>query len=291
MAGGGAPELTVVVPCLDAGPLLDEQLDALASQVCDRPWELVLADNGSTDDSRERFLRRASSFASARVVDATRARGTAPAINDGTRSALGAKVVLIDADDVAAPGWLAAMSVALDAHPIVAARFDCVTLNDPATVLARGEPQRDGLMSSYGYLPYAGSGGLGYRRAAFDAVGGFAEELRYLFDVDFCWRAQELGYQLAFVPDAVVRVRFRSSGGDTFRQARGWARIEPMLYRRHASAGMPRSAVRGAARGWARAAVRVGELRDPERRYSYLRALGQRVGRLEGSVRARRVFL
>jgi hypothetical protein len=76
-----------------------------------------------------------------------------------------------------------------------------------------------------------------------------------------------------------------------YRQARNWASVEPLLYRRYRSVGMPRSSLRAAAKGWARAVLRLPELRDPERDAHYLRLLGQRVGRLQGSLQQRVVFL
>src|SRR3954452_16520200 len=48
-----APLLSVVIPCRNAGEHLERQLDALASQETAFPWELVVVDNGSSDDSMQ----------------------------------------------------------------------------------------------------------------------------------------------------------------------------------------------------------------------------------------------
>jgi GT2 family glycosyltransferase len=42
------------------------------------------------------------------------------------------------------------------------------------------------------------------RRAAFDDVGGFVEDVRSGADVDFCWRVQERGWKLEHRPGAVL---------------------------------------------------------------------------------------
>ena len=44
--------LSVIVPCRNAATFIGMQLEALARQRCDRDWEVVVADNGSTDQTR-----------------------------------------------------------------------------------------------------------------------------------------------------------------------------------------------------------------------------------------------
>jgi glycosyltransferase involved in cell wall biosynthesis len=45
--------LSVIIPCLDAGDEITAQLDGLAEETWSEPWEVVVADNGSTDGTRE----------------------------------------------------------------------------------------------------------------------------------------------------------------------------------------------------------------------------------------------
>ena len=47
-----AVRLSVVVPCYQAARTLPALLDSLARQTYRGPWEVVLADNGSTDGGR-----------------------------------------------------------------------------------------------------------------------------------------------------------------------------------------------------------------------------------------------
>jgi glycosyltransferase involved in cell wall biosynthesis len=47
------PPVTVAIPVRDGGPLLADVLDAVAAQEVARPVELLIADSGSTDGSRE----------------------------------------------------------------------------------------------------------------------------------------------------------------------------------------------------------------------------------------------
>lgn len=283
--------LSIVIACLDAAELLPHQLGALAEQGWQGWWELVVADNGSRDGSRAVAATFAERIERLRVLDASQRRGAQFALNAGVRASLGDAILLLDADDQVAPGYLAAMASALAAHELVAARYDCDSLNDETSRRARGAHQHQGLMNSYSFLPYAGSGGLGFQRQVFDRVGGFDERLQWLYDVDLCWRAQEQGFALSFVPAAVVRVRYRDTGRGMYRQARNWGSVEPYLYRRHRSSGMPRPPLAEVLKGWGRLPVRLPELRRPGTRGYYLRNLGLRVGRLRGSLSSRVMFL
>lgn len=46
-------KLSVVIPCYNAAEHIGAQLSALSRQLCHRSWEVVVADNGSTDATIE----------------------------------------------------------------------------------------------------------------------------------------------------------------------------------------------------------------------------------------------
>lgn len=216
------PVLSVIIACLNAERTLGAQLEALASQECPVPWELLLCDNGSTDGSlvvAESFRRRIPGL---RVVDAAAWPGAGPARNLGVRHARGEWVAFCDADDVVAGDWLAAICRALAQHPFVAGRFRGDRLNGARVLRSRPMPQRCALqVSDFGArLPHAGGGNMGIHRDAFLRLGGFDPAVRWLEDTDFSWRAQRDGIPLAFCPDVVVHVRLRR----TFRSmyVQGW---------------------------------------------------------------------
>jgi glycosyltransferase involved in cell wall biosynthesis len=63
--------LGVIIPCLDGSQTIAGQLEALARQECSDPWEIVLADNGSTDGTLDIVRRYQERLPNLRIVDAS----------------------------------------------------------------------------------------------------------------------------------------------------------------------------------------------------------------------------
>lgn len=235
-------KLSVIIPCYNGAETIGAQLEALAGQRWQQPWEVIVADNGSTDDSIKivgSYKRRISNL---RIVDASARRGQPYALNVGVAAAKGEAIALCDADDVVGAGWVAAMGKALSECDGVAGRIDTEKLNPPWIFRAFPHPQRDGLQKvGYPpYLPYGGGCTRGFRRYIPQSIGGFDEGFRYLHDIDFCFRLQQAGYTLHFVKDAVVNYRLRSSLSGLFIQARDYTGYEIKLQKKYqALAGMP----------------------------------------------------
>jgi glycosyltransferase involved in cell wall biosynthesis len=279
-------DLSVVIPCLNAAAQLPRQLEAVARQRWRGTWEVVIADNGSTDDTR----RVAESFAAKvprlRVVDASSRRGRHHACNVGARHAAGRSIVFVDADDRIGAGYLEAMARGLQTASVVAARLDYSL--DPEWMRGVGSAvQTDALQNGLGFLPFGGGGTLGFRKAVFDELGGLREHATYCEDVDLCWRAQLAGYEIAFVPDAAILYRSRPTLAKMYQQHRNYARAWPLLYREFRRAGMRRRSAREALSDWAAIVRAVPRLRSRTEAARWVRRTGRSVGRLEGSVRHR----
>jgi glycosyltransferase involved in cell wall biosynthesis len=288
-----ASMLSVVIPCLDAEGTVGEQLGALSAQACpgwDGRLEVVVADNGSTDGSRRVVESFSSRLPGLRSLDAGQRRGAAYARNAGVRAARGDRLAFVDADDVVAPGWLAAIDRALDGHDFVASRFDLARLN-PVPVI---HPQARGLQRAAlpPYLQHAGGSGLAIHRALHEKVGGFDETLARLHDTDYCFRVQLAGARLHFAADAVVYVRERKTPVGVFVQMRQRALHAMSLARRYE--GHPSVLTTE----WATFARRcAGELswllriRSRNDWFEWMRNLGWLAGLAQGSVRYRRAPL
>lgn len=280
----GVAMISVVIPIRNAMPWLYDQVQALAAQECEEDWEVVLADNGSTDGSLEFARKWSDEHPSFRVVDASERQGAPSARNIAVQDAKGDLLAFCDADDVVLPGWLAACVTGLNKADVVAGYFDFWSLN--------GAPSRDPLPAAIrqlGFLPAGLGANLAVRRDAFDRVFGFNEEPLPGEDIDLCWRLQLQGFRFATVPDAVVAKRERSDFQLVLRQAYSYGRCGPMLYRRYRRAGAHRD-LHGAVRAWFWLAYSLPRLRTPKFRTEWARTAGMRVGRLRGSLEERVFF-
>jgi glycosyltransferase involved in cell wall biosynthesis len=284
-------DVTIVIPFRNAAPYIADQLGALVSQEFDREWEVVLVDNGSTDDSVQ-IAERFSDSLNLKIVDGGAQPGAARATNVGVRHAAGRKLVFIDADDQVAPGYLAAMAAALDSHSFVTSAFDHRALNPFWLQHAHGRAWRNPdnpMLPQFGFLPFAG-GSIGILRSVFDDVGGFPEEFQRMYDIAFSWEAQRAGVVLHHVPEAVYRVRYRSTLSELARQGYAGGSTVPLLYRRYRVAGMKRRTIRETLRSWIRLLWRLANSRTRADLAPLMLELGRYVGRVRGSVRYRVFF-
>ena len=281
---GKPPLISVVVPVRNGMPWLEHQLRALADQQIESKWEVVVADNGSDDETSSCALRWSERCPQIQLVDASAREGAGAARNIGAGVAHGRLLAFCDADDVVRPGWLASMSAALADADLVAGVFDFSALDGvpqsiPVPIATR----------QLGFLPFALGANFGVRREAFEAVQGFCEDLSPGEDVDLCWRLQLAGYRFAVTADAAVEKRERTGVRPMLRAAWAYGRCGPRLYRSYRTNGMRRD-IRGAAKAWVWLVVASPGLVNPKRRRQWVRTFGVRAGRLAGSVHQRVFF-
>lgn len=286
---------SVVIPCLNGAETIEQQLEALASQQSPWPWEIIVADNGSTDGTLTIVRRYMDRLQNLRIVDASDRRGQPHALNVGAHAARGDALLFCDADDEVAPGWLAAMSAALTTHEFVACRIEPRKLNEPWVCASRGEPQKDELQR-LPYPPYflhAGGGTLGIHRSLFESVGGFDESLPAYHDTYLCVQMQLAGKTLHFVPEGAVHVRFRDTFRGMYRQGRTYGEYSALLYKKSLALGTPKIP-RSLKTGLSQWKELYGELRGIRSKAGCARVvwkLGYRMGRLRGSIKHRVLVL
>jgi glycosyltransferase involved in cell wall biosynthesis len=231
--------LSVIVPCFNAADTIAFQLEALAKQQCSKPWEIVVADNGSTDDTVGIIKQYQHHIPHLRFVEASARRGSAYARNIGASVAKSEALAFCDADDEVAPGWVAAMIEALSKHDFVAGCNEYSKLNQ-LWVIQCCEYREGNGVNKHPYFPYAGASNLGVKRSVHEMVGGFDETMLSLQDVDYCWRIQEAGKTLDSAKDALVHFRFRNTIGGLYRRYWKLACYDVLLHKKHQQVGMPK---------------------------------------------------
>lgn len=287
------PTISVVIPARDAADTIGQQLAALADQEVDGDWEVIVADNGSTDGTADVARSFADRLPGLRVVDASERVGVNAARNVGISRARGEHILICDADDVVAPCWIEAMSHALRTWDLAGGQLDEHRLNMGTTRLIRS-PYRPGMLPVAGeYKPYAVGCNLAVRRSVWEALGGFDESWVGGGDeIEFCWRAQLRGYGIGFAEGAVVAYRYRTDVRATLRQISRSAQAQARLFCEFRSEGMPRRSPRAGAKGWVWLLVSVSDLRRGEHlRAAWLRRLAERYGFVRGSIKHRVLYL
>jgi glycosyltransferase involved in cell wall biosynthesis len=292
--GGASPEptlISVVVPVLNAAETLPAQLEALSGQTYAGKWEVIVADNGSTDGTPDLARTWADRIPELSVVDASDRKGQAHARNGGAAAARGDFIAFCDADDVATPGWLEALAEAARSCDVVGGTLEHQSLNSPSVRSWRSAQPREQTPKDEAFLPWAESANLGVWASVFRELGGFNEGYPASEDVEFSWRAQLASYRFEFAPGAVVKYRHRTALSQLARQHYAYGVNSAKLYHDFRSRGMPRSPARRALRVWGRVLVRlILDLPSRERRGILLRKAAYRWGRLRGSIQYRVFF-
>lgn len=290
------PTLSVVIPAFNAAGTLGEQLEALARQTYRGRWEAIVADNGSSDATRELAESFRGRIPGLRVIDASIRRGAAAARNIGAGAARGEVLAFCDADDVLDADWLLALAKATEAHAFVAGAIDHETLN-PDT--SRGWAWRSHVSEAplgLRFKPYALSSNMAVHRGAFEEVGGFPEDLNIPSsaageDIAISWSLQLAGHELHFEPTAIVAYRHRHGLRDMWRQHYSYGFAEPVLYKRFRHVGVPSLGLLSMFAAYGRLIGRLPRLLRPATRPSWIKMLAKRWGRLRGSIRERVLYL
>lgn len=250
-----APTLSVIICSLNGAVGIGRCLRALQAQTISSQLEIIVSDDGSTDNTSE--VARAHH---ATVIRHHTTRGVSAARNAGVHAASASLLAFVDDDCEPEPQWAEQMVASYDKHVIAAggpllASGDANFMLDYLVRHNPLEPQELDLAKSdklpyrlYLYLkrqwkPSAprgarevfsfASANMSVRRQAFLDVGGFDERFRFgSEDEDLCRRLRR-GFpagRLVFVPEACVRHHFKTSLHDTLRRRRAYGRGSAQVY-------------------------------------------------------------
>ena len=201
--------VSTVKDCASSAPVFIASLGAQTR----RPDEVVIVDGGSADGTAEAY-ERADDVTVLTEPEANISRGRNVAITAATHDVIAAT----DADCELDPGWLEAIVAPIEAgadvsmgwyEPMLETTFDrCMAAVNLPLDAASVEAAR--------FNPSHRS--VAFRREAIEAVGGYPEWLAIGEDmwVDQRWR--EIGVDMRFAPEAIVRWRLREGLGATWRQ-------------------------------------------------------------------------
>lgn len=244
-------KLSVILPCYNGAATLAVQLDALTRQHWPGGWEVLVVNNGSTDNSMNIVDRYAGRLPGLVIVEAhkpgTPRKGVPHSYNCGIRFATGDAFVFCEADDEVAPGWLEAMGRALEQHAFVAARLDHRKLNPEWLQPLQGEGYQSAYLSQmkgYPWLAHASGCSFGLRREVIERAGQLDVDFPCVHDTEFSWRAQLAGFAIHFEPAALIHYREKVAHGARFRQGRAWGRDYIKLLQHYGAPAQPAALAR-----------------------------------------------
>jgi GT2 family glycosyltransferase len=249
-------QTAVYIPNFNGSRHLPRVLRSLAEQT--RPVEVVLVDNGSSDDSATLTRRQ---FPEVKVLELARNLGFGPALNRAVAEHPAESVILLNNDVECEPRFVEALLDGLgegvDSVAGVLLQESAPELIDSAGVVAdatlmgfdylHGEPAATALSAPD---PLGPTGGAAlYRRTAFEAVGGFDERIfLYYEDLDLALRLAANGARCRLAGEAralhAYSASLGSASGEKFART-GWSR--GYMLRRYGVSADPRLALRALA--------------------------------------------
>jgi glycosyltransferase involved in cell wall biosynthesis len=188
------PLISVVIPAYNAAPFLAATLTSVFAQ-SHRPLEVILVDDGSTDDT----LAIARGWTPLLRIHHQANAGPAAARNRGIEIAQADYLAFIDADDTWLPGRLTRHLAILEGRPELDIVLGLVRLDYAGSTLRFRNDQPVIALFSFG-------AGL-FRRHAFERAGLLSEDLRNSEDADWFMRARDKGANWLMEDEPVLTYR------------------------------------------------------------------------------------
>lgn len=217
-------KVAIVILNWNGAKLMEEFLPSVIAYSPAEEAEVVVADNGSTDNSIALLQEK---FPSVRIIRLDKNYGFAEGYNQALKQLDNEYTVLLNSDVEVTPGWLDAPLAALEADTTIAAA-------QPKIRAQRNKEYFEyagaagGYMDIYGYpycrgrmlhvvekdetqydtpadILWATGACLFIRTAVYKEVGGLdAGFFAHQEEIDMCWRLRSRGYRLVCTPQSVV---------------------------------------------------------------------------------------
>lgn len=243
-------DLSVIVPCYNEGRVLEACTVSLVG-VLPPGAEVVIVDDGSTDDTWEVAQRLAERFDAVQAIHQKNA-GKGAALNTGIAASRGEILMLTDADGIFTRESLTEMlrgiadprvgAVCGDDRPVnldrPLTRFLAITAHVGTGFMRRA-------LSAMHALPIV-SGNVGcFRRSVLEEVGPLRTDTLGE-DLELTWRIHEAGDRVVMRPRALVYAESPATAAALWRQRVRWARgLYQTIAQHRRTVGNPRYGISG----------------------------------------------
>ncbi|MES9901306.1 MAG: glycosyltransferase family A protein [Sedimenticola sp.] len=208
-------EFSLVIVTRNRASTLSESVHyALAQNYPDLDYELLVVDNGSTDDTWDVLNGLHAKTGNRVQIYKEERAGISYARNKGIAEARGEWLLFLDDDAWASSDLLQNYSDLIARHTDAVAWGGGAKLRYPSKIPLCWSQQFDGMLSAldlgvsakllqFPEIPY----GLNMliKHGVLDALGGFREQITFGGDeTDLFWRMTEAGYGIRYAPDCMV---------------------------------------------------------------------------------------
>lgn len=216
---------TVIIPNYNGLIYIKNCLDSLLSDRREKPFEIIVVDNHSTDGSKELVEKE---YPDVKLIKFSENTGFCKAVNAGIQAADTEYVILLNNDTTVEKGFVSALEEVLSDNPAAfSAGAKMVDMKNPEVVddagdfycalgwaFARGTGKPSVNYNKVTKVFSACAGAAIYRKSILDEIGLFDEmHFAYLEDLDIGYRAKIHGYKNYFAPEAVVHHAGSASSG------------------------------------------------------------------------------
>ena len=215
----------VVILNWNGREFLEKFLPGVIDNTVSDDTEVIVADNGSDDDSVDWLSCQL--FRAIRIIRLERNWGYAGGYNRALRQVEAEYYILLNSDVKVEKGWSETLVTFMDMHPRVGAcqpkirSFEKPSFFEYAGAaggfidrlgytfcrggfLTRIEEDR-GQYNDTREIFWASGSCMAVRASAFEQCDGFDDAFFvHMEEIDLCWRMQNAGYIICYVPDAVV---------------------------------------------------------------------------------------
>lgn len=208
--------VSVIIPTYNRVQLLTKAVASVMAQTM-TDWELIISDDGSTDETLDHARSLAFQHANVILVRGETNQGVAWAIRRGVEAAKAKRFALLSDDDEYRPTYLETLSAALDANPDYDMVYSGVWVEYWDTIFGGMAGQASEMQLGYpGELPYHNVvWGFMANRSMYDALGGWPTRFKIANDWDFFLTAYASGMRLLRITDPLYVYRYWM-GGQTF---------------------------------------------------------------------------
>ncbi|MGN5245289.1 glycosyltransferase family 2 protein [Lactiplantibacillus plantarum] len=228
------PFITIIIPAHNEEVMIEHTINYLMNNLNYEKYEVLVTDDGSTDETPAILERLQSVYDNLRVVTIKKNQGKAHAFNVGVGFACGEFILSNDADSIPEPDalWKYMSYFMGEEHANTAAVTANMDVQNRSTIIAKSQTvefssivgviKRSQVSALGNMYAYSGANTM-YRRDALIDVGLFRQD-RATEDISIAWDHQLNGWTTVFSPDILFYMNVPENLDALYHQRKRWAK-------------------------------------------------------------------